>query len=131
MGSGKIDATAKPRVIDNTAQKTAARSVSSGEQQSASATIGAPTSESARAQAVESFNSGSIYLGRHEWAKAEQSFRTAISLDGSDARYHAALGKVMMMQHRWLEAQAAYSAAVLLDLDNRDYQAQLKLARSK
>lgn len=130
MGSGKINAASKPRVIAKEPAKTA-RPASNSEQLSASATIGAPNSESARSDAAEAFEKGSIYMGRHEWGNAEQSFRTAISLDGSEARYHAGLGKLLMSQHRWLEAQAAYSAAVLLDLDNKDYQTQLKIARSK
>jgi hypothetical protein len=129
MGPGKITGAAKPRVVK--AASVPMISIQEDQERlAASATIGAPTSESARAAAVEAFADGSTYLGNHQWTKAAESFQLAISYDGSVAKYHAALGRVMMIQHRWLQAQAAYTAAVLLDLDNKDYQKQLKKARS-
>lgn len=98
---------------------------------SAQAAIGAPRSEADRAAATEAFADGNAYVGSHEWAKAEQSFQKAVLFDGSVAKYHAALGSLMMLLHRWVDAQASYSAAVLLDVDNAEYRRLLKEARSR
>jgi len=98
---------------------------------SAQAAIGAPRSETDRTAAMEAFADGNAYVGNHEWAKAEQSFQRAVLFDGSVARYHAALGSLMMLLHRWVDAQASYSAAVLLDVDNAEYRRMLKEARSR
>lgn len=95
------------------------------------ATIGAPLSEADRDAAVRAFEEGNAYVGTHEWAKAEQSFQKALLLDGSVAKYHAAMGSLMMLLHRWVDAEAAYSAAVLLDVDNPDYRRALKEARAR
>ena len=97
----------------------------------AQAMIGAPRSEADRQAAVEAFLAGKDFLGRHDWARAEQSFQRAILYDGSRAEYHAALGSLMMLLHRWVDAQASYSAAVLLDVDNAEYRQQLKESRSR
>jgi len=95
------------------------------------ATIGAPLSEADRDAAVRAFEEGNAYVGSHEWAKAEQSFQKAVLLDGSVAKYHAAMGSLMMLLHRWVDAEAAYSAAVLLDVDNPEYRRALKEARAR
>lgn len=97
----------------------------------AQANIGAPLSENDRAAGVEAFDDGNAYVGAHEWAKAEQSFQRAVLYDGSIAKYHAALGSLMMLLHRWVDAEASYSAAVLIDVDNPDYRRQLKESRAR
>jgi hypothetical protein len=107
------------------------RSDASGLQPSATAIIGAPTSESDRAAAVREFAQGKSYIGNHDWAKAEKSLRDALRHDGSVAEYHAALGSLMMTLKRWDEAEAEFGAATLLDIDNPEYQRMYKTARSK
>lgn len=97
----------------------------------AQATIGAPASEADREAALRAFGDGNAYVGSHEWEKAEQSFQKAVLFDGSVARYHAALGSLMMLLHRWVDAQASYSAAVLLDVDNAEYRRLLKEVRAR
>jgi hypothetical protein len=97
----------------------------------AQAGIGAPLTETDRVTAVRAFEDGSTYLGAHEWAKAEQSYQLALLHDGSVAKYHAALGALMMTLHRWVDAEASYSAAVLIDVDNAEYRRLLKEARAR
>jgi hypothetical protein len=97
----------------------------------AQASIGAPLSENDRGAALDAFNQGNAYVGAHEWAKAEQSFQRAVLFDGSVAKYHAALGSLMMLLHRWADAEASYSAAVLIDVDNADYRRLLKESRAR
>jgi hypothetical protein len=95
------------------------------------ATIGTPETQSAATAAKYAFAAAENYLGSHNWAKAEESYRVALQFDGSVAKYHAALGSLLMTQKRWAEAEAEFSAATLLDLDNPDYRRLLKEARSK
>jgi hypothetical protein len=97
----------------------------------AQAGIGAPLTEEDRIAAAAAFEEGNGYLGRHEWAKAEQSYQRAILHDGSVGKYHAALGALMMVLHRWVDAEASYSAAVLIDVDNPEYRRLLKEARAR
>lgn len=97
----------------------------------AQASIGPPQSEADRAAAVEAFEQGKALIGSHEWAKAEQSFQQAVLFDGSVAKYHAALGALMMTLHRWVDAEASYSAAMLIDPDNPDYRRLLKESRAR
>jgi hypothetical protein len=106
-------------------------SVESSEGLHAQASIGQPVSEEERAAAAQAFEDGKAYLGRHEWVKAEQSFQKAVLHDGSLAKYHAALGNLMMTLHRWVDAEASYSAAVLIDVDNPEYRRLLKEARAR
>lgn len=97
---------------------------------SATALIGAPSSEDARVRAVDAYRDGRSYFGRHEWGKAEAKFREALRLDGSVAAYHGALGSVLLVLGRWVEAEATLSAAVLLDVNNVRYREMLLEARS-
>jgi tetratricopeptide (TPR) repeat protein len=97
----------------------------------ATATIGAPTTEADRLSAVTAFNEANRLMGGHEWIKAEAAYRETLLLDGSQANYHAALGKVLMVLRKYDEAEAEYTAAVLLDLDNAEYRRLVKLARSQ
>jgi hypothetical protein len=96
----------------------------------ASEPIGAPKSDAAAAAARAENKVGRAHLARHEWQDAENSFRRAITLDGSVASYHADLGEVLIVGDRWDEAEAAFTAAVLLDVDNARYRERLKEARS-
>lgn len=97
----------------------------------AQASIGPPQSEEERRAAMQAFEEGNAYVGSHEWSKAEQSFQRALLADGSVAKYHAAMGALMMLLHRWADAEASYSAAVLIDVDNPDYRRLLKEARTR
>ena len=97
----------------------------------AQATIGRPRSESDKAAAVGFFQEGQKLLGAHEWERAEQSFQKAILLDGSSAKYHAAMGSLMFMLRRWADAEASYTAAMLIDVDNDEYRRKVKEARSR
>jgi hypothetical protein len=100
-------------------------------QPTATAVIGAPSSESERAAAVRTFAQAKSYLGNHDWMRAEQSLRETLRHDGSVAEYHAALGSLMMTLRRWDEAEAEFGAASLLDIDNAEYRRQVKAARAK
>lgn len=93
--------------------------------------IGVPSSDIHRLTAIDAHNRGKKYLGAHEWAKAEESFRLALQLDGSVAEFHASLGSLMMMLKRSVEAEAEFSAALLIDVDNEKYRKLLKESRSK
>lgn len=97
----------------------------------ARAIIGAPSSESDRAAAIESFAEANGFMGSHQWSKAEESYRKTVLLDGSVAKYHAGLGSVSMLLGKWKDAEAEYTAAMMLDLDNPTYRRMIKEARSK
>lgn len=91
--------------------------------------IGAPRSDSDERAGRQAFEAGRSSMGSHEWGKAEGWLREAIRLDGSQAAYHAELGRVLMVEYRWPEAEAAFTAAVLRDVDNAEYRRLLKEAR--
>jgi hypothetical protein len=91
--------------------------------------VGRPMSGSDREAAVKAFEAGNAAVGRHEWDRAELSYQRAILLDGSVAKYHAAMGSLMMLLHRWADAEASYTAAMLIDVDNADYRRYVKEAR--
>jgi Tfp pilus assembly protein PilF len=95
------------------------------------ATIGSPDTPSASVAAKYAFQAAENYMGSHNWAKAEESYRVALQFDGSVAKYHAALGSLLMTQRRWSEAEAEFSAAMLLDVDNADYRRLIKEARAR
>jgi hypothetical protein len=95
----------------------------------AQVSVGKPMSESDRDAAVKAFETGKAAVGRHEWDKAELSYQRAILLDGSVAKYHAAMGSLMMLLHRWADAEASYTAAMLIDVDNAEYRRYVKEAR--
>lgn len=101
------------------------------ESRGAHAIIGAPSSDSARLAAPAKFAEAQRYIGSHRWEEAEAALRETLQLDGSVAKYHAALGKLLTVLRRYDEAVAEYTAATLLDLDNAEYRRLLKEARSK
>jgi hypothetical protein len=117
--SKTTDKSAKPVSETNAVERTA------------HAIIGAPSSDSARIAATEKFEDAQKYFGTHDWKRAEAAFRETLLLDGSLAKYHAALAKLMMVLRRYDEAVAEYTAATLIDLDNAEYRKLLKEARSK
>lgn len=97
----------------------------------AQASIGRPRSGADIESAKKAFASGSAAMGAHEWEKAEQSFQRAILYDGSVAKYHAAMGSLMVLLRRWADAEASYTAAMLIDVDNPEYRRKVKEARSR
>lgn len=123
---------APPKPGQPVRQPLATASASSVAQEpAATAVIGAPLSEADRSAAKQVFSNGDIYMTRHEWGRAEASFRAALRLDGSVATYHAALGQVLLVEERWAEAEASLSAAVLLDPGNTEYHRLLAEARGR
>ena len=97
----------------------------------AHAIIGAPSSDSARVAAEEKFIEAQRLMGSHKWKEAEAGYRETLLLDGSVAKYHASLGKLLSLLRRYDEATAEYTAATLLDLENNEYRRLLKEARAK
>jgi predicted Zn-dependent protease len=95
------------------------------------AIVGAPASESDRVAGSKMFELGLLYLGRQDWAQAEDAFKKSVRLDGSVAACHAKLGEVEMVLGHWEEAEAEYTAASLIDVDNQEYRARIKEARSR
>jgi hypothetical protein len=95
------------------------------------AVVGAPSSDSARIAAIGVFKRGQIYMDRHEWDRAESSFRETLLLDGSQAQYHSALGDIEMVLAKWEEAEAEYTAAMVLDVMNQDYRVKVLEARRR
>ena len=139
-----IAAPSKPKLTENTKQSAEAipSSWSSGSTKppapervpsmiAARAIIGAPSSDSDRQAAIESFVEANAFMGSHQWSKAEESFRKTVLLDGSVAKYHAGLGSVLMVLGKWKDAEAEYTAAMMLDLDNPVYRRMVKEARAK
>ena len=103
----------------------------SNEERYARATIGAPRSDADRDAAVPAYERGVLLLGAHRWSGAKAAFQEALRLDGSIAKYHAALGEVLMIEEDWAGAAAEFTAALLLDVDNAEYKVRLKEARSR
>jgi predicted Zn-dependent protease len=97
----------------------------------AHAIIGAPSSDSARIAATEKFVEAQRLMGSHKWQEAEAAYRETLLLDGSMAKYHASLAKLLSLLRRYDEAIAEYTAATLLDLDNPEYRRLLKETRTK
>jgi hypothetical protein len=96
-----------------------------------SAAIGQPSSQDDRIAGQQAYIEAQRFMGFHQWDKAEQAYQRALLYDGSVAKYHAALGSLMMLLHRWADAEASYSAAVLIDVDNAEYRQRLKEARAR
>lgn len=111
--------------------KTPAAKIPRSDDRMAVAIVGAPASESDRVAGSKMFDLGVLYLGRQDWAQAEDAFKKAVRLDGSVAVYHAKLGEVEMVLAHWEEAEAEYTAASLIDVDNQEYRARIKEARGR
>ena len=82
-----------------------------------------------RRHARESFDDGREALELRLYERAEDKFREAVLYDGSEARYHAALGGILLRRGKRVQAEAVLSAAVLLDVENSEYRQLLIEAR--
>ena len=84
-----------------------------------------------RRRALEAYEDGNEALHLRLYAQAEDRYREAVLYDGGEARYHAALGAILLKRGKRAEAEAALSAAVLLDVDNAEYRRLLVEARQR
>ena len=84
-----------------------------------------------RRHAIEAYDDGREALELRLYQQAEDKFREAILYDGSDARYHAALGGILLKRGKRGEAEAVLSAAVLLDVEKAEYRQLLLEARKR
>ena len=82
-----------------------------------------------RQRAREAFDDGREALELRLYQRAEDRFRQAAYYDGSEARYHAALGAILLKRGKRVEAETVLTAAVLLDVENADYRQLLLEAR--
>ena len=84
-----------------------------------------------RRRALQAYQDGNEALELRLYDQAEARFRDAVLYDGSEARYHAALGATLLKRGKRAEAEAVLSAAVLLDVDNAEYRRLLVAARQR
>ena len=84
-----------------------------------------------RRRALQAYQDGNEALELRLYALAEARYREAVLYDGSEARYHAALGATLLKRGKRAEAEAVLSAAVLLDVDNAEYRRLLVAARQR
>jgi len=84
-----------------------------------------------RRHAREAFDDGREALELRLYDRAEDKFREAVLYDGSEARYHAALGGILLRRGKRVQAEAVLSAAVLLDVENAEYRQLLVEARKR
>jgi hypothetical protein len=84
-----------------------------------------------RRHAIEAYDDGREAFEMRLYQQAEDKFREAILYDGSDARYHAALGSILLKRGKRGEAEAVLSAAVLLDVEKAEYRQLLLEARKR
>jgi beta-barrel assembly-enhancing protease len=84
-----------------------------------------------RRHAREAFDDGREALELRLYDRAEDKFREAVLYDGSEARYHAALGGILLKRGKRVQAEAVLSAAVLLDVESADYRQLLIEARKR
>ena len=84
-----------------------------------------------RRRALQAYQDGNEALELRLYAQAEARYREAVLYDGSEARYHAALGATLLKRGKRAEAEAVLSAAVLLDVDNAEYRRLLVAARQR
>jgi hypothetical protein len=70
-------------------------------------------------------------LELRQYEQAEKKLREAVRYDGGEARYHAALGRLLLKRGKATEAEAVLSAAVLLDMENAEYRELLLDARRR
>jgi hypothetical protein len=84
-----------------------------------------------RRRAFQAYQDGNEALELRLYDQAEARYREAVLFDGSEARYHAALGATLLKRGKRAEAEAVLSAAVLLDVDNAEYRRLLVAARQR
>jgi beta-barrel assembly-enhancing protease len=84
-----------------------------------------------RRHAQEAFDDGREAVELRLYQRAEDKFREAVLYDGSQARYHASLGGMLLKRGKAVEAEAVLSAAVLLDVENPEYRRLLLEARRR
>jgi Flp pilus assembly protein TadD len=84
-----------------------------------------------RRHAQEAFDDGREAVELRLYQRAEDKFREAVLYDGSQARYHASLGGMLLKRGKIVEAEAVLSAAVLLDVENPEYRRLLLEARKR
>jgi len=84
-----------------------------------------------RRHAQEAFDDGREAVELRLYQRAEDKFREAVLYDGSQARYHASLGGMLLKRGKVVEAEAVLSAAVLLDVENPEYRRLLLEARKR
>ena len=84
-----------------------------------------------RRRAREAFDDGREALELRLYDQAEAKFREAAFYDGGEARYHAALGGILLKRGKRIEAEAVMTAAVLLDVENAEYRQLLVEARKR
>jgi Flp pilus assembly protein TadD len=77
------------------------------------------------------YQDGSEALELRLYEQAEVKYRDAVLYDGGEAKYHAALGALLLKRGKITAAQAALSAAVLLDVENAEYRRLLMEARAR
>jgi len=85
----------------------------------------------ARRRAVRAYQDGHEALEVRLYDQAEAKFREAVLYDGGEAKYHAALGELLLKRGKLAAAEAALSAAVLLDMENPRYRQLLAEARRR
>lgn len=84
-----------------------------------------------RHHAQQAFDDGREAVELRLYQRAEDKFREAVLYDGSQARYHASLGGMLLKRGKAVEAEAVLSAAVLLDVENPEYRRLLLEARRR
>ena len=84
-----------------------------------------------RRRALQAYQDGNEALELRLYDQAEARYREAVLYDGSEPRYHAALGATLLKRGKRAEAEAVLSAAVLLDVDNAEYRRLLVAARQR
>ena len=89
------------------------------------------TTSQARRRALQAYQDGGEALELRLYEQAEARYREAVLYDGGEARYHAALGAILLKRGKIAAAEAALSAAVLLDVENAEYRRLLTEARSR
>ena len=85
----------------------------------------------ARRRALQAYQDGQEALELRLYEQAERHYREAALYDGGEARYHAALGALLLKRGKRAAAEAVLSAAVLLDVENPTYRQLLLEARHR
>ena len=85
----------------------------------------------ARRRAMRAYQDGIEALEVRLYDQAETKLREATLYDGGEAKYHAALGELLLKRGKLAAAEAALTAAVLLDMENAHYHQLLTEARQR